>query len=167
LAFGLSWLTSLQFIQYYVAGFYKPTIPQSPPSHLRDYSTCNNARLEFSTIFVPSFDPNEWCLKNGLHSGGLNSGPLGHESSALTTRPRLLASTIISLILVVLLVLLVFFLVLVISIFPIEFFFLVVNWKQALVIKLPCEFHNNFSVRKYAQPQMLPCFTLHFYICAQ
>ncbi len=45
----------------------------------------------FSTIFVPSFDPNEWCLKNGLHSGGLNPGPLGHESSALTTRPRLLA----------------------------------------------------------------------------
>jgi hypothetical protein len=34
LDFGLSWLTSLQFIQYHVAGFYKPTIPQSPPSHL-------------------------------------------------------------------------------------------------------------------------------------
>jgi hypothetical protein len=46
--------------------------------------------LEFSTIFVPSFDPNEWCLKNGLHSGGLNPGPLIHESSALTTRPWLL-----------------------------------------------------------------------------
>ncbi len=91
LNFGLSWLTSSQFIQYHVAGFYKPTtIPQSPPSHLLDYSTCNNARLEFSTIFVPSFDPNEWCLKNGLHSGGLNPGPLGHESSALTFRPRLL-----------------------------------------------------------------------------
>jgi hypothetical protein len=73
LDFGLSWLTSLQFIQYHVAGFYKPTIPQSPPSHLWNYSTCNNARLEFSTIFVPSFDPNEWCLKNGLHSGGLTS----------------------------------------------------------------------------------------------
>jgi hypothetical protein len=82
LDFGLSRLTSLQFIQYHVAGFYKPTIPQSPPSHLQDYSTCNNARLEFSTIFVPSFDPNEWCLKNGLHSGGLNLRPLGYESSA-------------------------------------------------------------------------------------
>ncbi len=82
---------SLQFIQYHVAGFYKLTIPQSPPSSLRDYRTCNNARLEFSTIFVPSFDPNEWCRKNGLHSGGLNPGPLGHESSTLTTRPRLLA----------------------------------------------------------------------------
>jgi hypothetical protein len=87
---SLSWLTSLQFNQFHVAGFYKPTIPQSPPSHLWDYSTCNNARLEFSTIFVPSFDLNEWCLKNGLHSGGLNPGPLGHESSALTTRPQLL-----------------------------------------------------------------------------
>jgi hypothetical protein len=70
--FGLSLLTSLQFIQYRVAGFYKPTIPQSPPSHLRDYSTCNNARLEFSTIFLPSFDPNEWCLKNGFHNGGFD-----------------------------------------------------------------------------------------------
>ncbi len=48
--------------------------------------------LEFSTqFFISSFDPNEWFLKNGLHSGGLNPGPLGIESSALTTRPRLLA----------------------------------------------------------------------------
>jgi hypothetical protein len=85
LDFGLSQLTSLQFIQYHVAGFCKPTIPQSPPSNLRDYSTCNNARLEFSPFFVPSFDPNEWCLKNSLHSGGLNPGPLGHESSAYVT----------------------------------------------------------------------------------
>jgi len=30
--------------------------------------------------------------KNGLHSGGLNPGPLDHEYSALITRPRLLAS---------------------------------------------------------------------------
>ncbi len=75
--FSLSLLTGLQFIQYQVAGFYKPTIPQSPPSHLRDYSTCCNARLEFSAIFASSFDPNEWFLKNGLHSGGLNPGPLG------------------------------------------------------------------------------------------
>ncbi len=84
-------LTSLQFIPYHVAGFYKPTIPQSPLSHLRVYSTCNNVRLEISTIFVPSFDPNKWCLKNGLHSGGLNPGPLGHELSALTIRLWLLA----------------------------------------------------------------------------
>ena len=41
----------------------------------------------FPQFFVPSFDSSEWCLKNGLHSGGLNPGPLGHESSALTTRP--------------------------------------------------------------------------------
>jgi hypothetical protein len=92
--FGLSRLTSLQFIQYYVAGFYKPKIPQSPPSHLPDYSTCNNARLKCPTIFVPSFDPNERCLKNGLHSGDLNPGPLGHESYDLTTRPRLLAGVL-------------------------------------------------------------------------
>jgi hypothetical protein len=47
LDFGLSQLTSLQFIHCHVAGFYKLTIPQSPPSHLQDYSICNNARLEF------------------------------------------------------------------------------------------------------------------------
>ena len=41
--------------------------------------------------FQPIFDPNEWCLKNGLLSGGLIPPPLNHESSALTTRPRLLA----------------------------------------------------------------------------
>ncbi len=82
LDFGLSRLTSLQFILCDVAGFYKLTIPQSLPSHLRDYSTCNNARLEFSTIFISSFDPNEWCLKNGRHSGGLNPGPLNHYTTA-------------------------------------------------------------------------------------
>jgi len=60
LDFGLSQLTtSLQFILYHVAGFYKPTIPPI----LQDYSICNNARLEFSTNLVPSYDPNEWCLK--------------------------------------------------------------------------------------------------------
>ncbi len=42
-----------------------------------------------------AFNPNEWCLKNGLHSWGLNSGPLRHESSALTTRPQLLAYTLL------------------------------------------------------------------------
>jgi hypothetical protein len=36
LDFGLSRLTSLQFIQYHVAGFYKPTVPQSPPSQYID-----------------------------------------------------------------------------------------------------------------------------------
>ncbi len=54
--------------------------PQSPPSHLQDYSTCNSAR--WLNLF-PWYDPNEWCLKNGLLSKGLNPGPLGHESSAL------------------------------------------------------------------------------------
>jgi hypothetical protein len=74
LDFCLSQLTSLQIILYHVAGFYKPTIPHiSPPSHLQDYSICNYASLEFSTNFVSSFDPNKWCLKNGLHSGDLSS----------------------------------------------------------------------------------------------
>jgi hypothetical protein len=50
------------------------------------YSTCNNVRLlKFSTIFLPCFHLK--CLKNSIHSGGLNPGTLNHESSALTTRP--------------------------------------------------------------------------------
>jgi hypothetical protein len=49
----------------------------------------------FSTIFVPNLDPNEWTLKNCLHSVGLNPGPLSHESSVLTIRPRLLASGVL------------------------------------------------------------------------
>ena len=48
-------------------------------------------QVNFYLIFALGFDPNEWCLKNGLLSGGLNPQPLSHESSALTTRPRLLA----------------------------------------------------------------------------
>jgi hypothetical protein len=44
--FGLSQLTNLQFILYDVAGFYKPTISQSPPSYLQDYSICNSASLK-------------------------------------------------------------------------------------------------------------------------
>ncbi len=35
-------------------------------------------------------NPIEWCLNSNLHSGGLNPGVIGQESSALTTRPRLL-----------------------------------------------------------------------------
>ena len=43
----------------------------------------------------PQFLFQALILKNGLHSGGLNTGPLGHESSALTTRPRLLATRVV------------------------------------------------------------------------
>ncbi len=41
LDFGLSQLTSLQLIMCHVAGFYKPTILQSPPSYLQDYGTAH------------------------------------------------------------------------------------------------------------------------------
>ncbi len=62
LDFGLSRLTSLQFIQYHVAGFYKPTIPQSSPFHLQDYSTCNNARFEMTW----KLQWNKCCLNNRI-----------------------------------------------------------------------------------------------------
>ena len=41
-------------------------------------------------IICPYFDPNEWWMKNGIHSRNSNSRPLGSESSALITRQRLL-----------------------------------------------------------------------------
>ena len=64
---GLSQPTSAHFILNHGGGFYKPTIPQYTPSHLQDYSTCNSATLECPTyFFYPSFDPNEWHIKNGL-----------------------------------------------------------------------------------------------------
>jgi hypothetical protein len=66
--FGLIQLASLQFILCYVAGFYEPTISQIPPYHLWDYNKFFKDRLEFSTIYVPCFDPNDECLKKGLHS---------------------------------------------------------------------------------------------------
>jgi hypothetical protein len=64
--FGL-W-TSLQFILCSVAGFYKLTIPKSPPSYLQDYIICNNARLEFSTILCSRrwskwMVPEKWSLQ--------------------------------------------------------------------------------------------------------
>jgi hypothetical protein len=45
---GLGQLTCLKFTLSYLAGFWKPTIPQSPPSHLQDYSICSNARIELA-----------------------------------------------------------------------------------------------------------------------
>jgi hypothetical protein len=53
-------------------------------------------RLEHSIISFDSllFDPNEWCLMNGLLSGGLNPQPLSHESSAFATRPWLLTALV-------------------------------------------------------------------------
>ncbi len=57
---------------------------------LQDYCINNNARLNSNQFLLQVFDPNERCLKNGFFSGGLKPGPLSHESSALTIRPRLI-----------------------------------------------------------------------------
>ena len=91
---GLIQLTSSHFILNHGAGFYKPSIPQYPPSHLQDYSTCQVIFLSYFKF--PCFDPSEWCMKNGLLSGDSNPRPLGHGSSALTTRPWRLALDTIS-----------------------------------------------------------------------
>ena len=53
------------------------------PSHLQDYSTCNNAKLEFPTYFYPYFDPNKWYMKNSLHGWDLNPWPIRLEAPAL------------------------------------------------------------------------------------
>jgi hypothetical protein len=66
-----SWLADkLHFILSYEAGFYKPTFLKVHPPFLQDYSICNYARLISTQFLLQAFDPNEWCLKNGLLSGG-------------------------------------------------------------------------------------------------
>ncbi len=59
------------------------TLPFAGLQHMQQ------CQVNFHLIFAPGFDPNEWCLKNGLLSGGFE--PTTFQSSALTTRPRLLA----------------------------------------------------------------------------
>jgi hypothetical protein len=79
--FGLSRLTSSQFIQYHVAEFKKPTIPRSTP-HLQDYSTCNNARLEF--LFQALIQMNgAWKMVSKVR--------VWTQDLSVMTRPRLLA----------------------------------------------------------------------------
>ncbi len=46
-------------------------------------------QVNFHSIFASCFDPNEWCMNNGLYSGSLNPPPPSHESTALTTATRL------------------------------------------------------------------------------
>ncbi len=58
---------------------------------MQDYSICNNARLISTQFLLQAIYPNKWCLKKGLLSKGLNPKPLSNDSSALTTRPQLLA----------------------------------------------------------------------------
>ena len=86
-------LTSFIFIQSYEAGFYKPTIHKLHPpiSRITAHATMPGWLENYPQYHVQAFDPNEWCPKNSLLSGGLNPGPLSPESCALTTRPRLLA----------------------------------------------------------------------------
>jgi len=83
----VSWQAFISSLDSYETGFYKPTVLKVHLPFLEDYSICNNARLISTQFLLPYF---EWCMKNGLHSGGLNPRPLSHESSAITTRPRLL-----------------------------------------------------------------------------
>jgi hypothetical protein len=69
--FGLGLLTS--FISSLVMKLdFITNHPQSRPSLLQDYSICNNARLISAQFLLKAFDPIEWCLKNGLLSGGSN-----------------------------------------------------------------------------------------------
>jgi hypothetical protein len=41
------------------------TLPFAGLQHMQQ------CQVNFHLIFAPGFDPNEWCLKNGLLSGGL------------------------------------------------------------------------------------------------
>ena len=83
-----SWLADkLHFILSYEAGFYKPTVLKFHPPFLQDYSTCQVGWNVSLSLLAPRFRS-----KSMLHEKwGLNPQPLSHESSALTTRPWLLA----------------------------------------------------------------------------
>ena len=63
----------------------KSTLPFAGLYHFQ------NCQVRVFHNFVPSLNQNERCLKNSLHRRSLNPGPLGHESSVLTTSTRLLA----------------------------------------------------------------------------
>jgi len=57
----------------------KSTLPFAWLQHMQQ---CN-ARLISTRFLLPCFDPNEWCIKNVLHSVGLNPRPFSNESSGL------------------------------------------------------------------------------------
>jgi hypothetical protein len=86
-------MKSFMFILSYEAGFYKLTILKVHPpiSGITAHTTMPGRSQHSTYLLLQAFDPNEWCLKNGLLSGCLNPRPISHESSALTTRPQLLA----------------------------------------------------------------------------
>jgi hypothetical protein len=63
----------------------KSTLPFAGLQHIQQ------CQVNFHSVIAPGIYPNEWCLKNGLLSEVFNPRPLSHESSALTTRPWLLA----------------------------------------------------------------------------
>jgi hypothetical protein len=68
-----SWLADkLPFILSYEAGFFKPTILKVHPPFFRITAY---ARLISTQFLLQAFDPNEWCLKNGLLSGGFEPTP--------------------------------------------------------------------------------------------
>ena len=96
-----SWSASCwSLIMKLLPDLYMPTVLKVHPSicGITAYVTMQG-RLELSIIYFCSrhFDPNEWCMKNGLLSVGLNPRPLHHKSSALTTWLRLLANTFVGL----------------------------------------------------------------------
>jgi hypothetical protein len=87
-----SWLADkLHLILSYEAGFYEPTVFKVHSPFLQDYSICNNARLISNQFLLQVFDQMNGAWKMVSSVGGLNPRPLSHESSALISRPQLLA----------------------------------------------------------------------------
>ena len=85
--FGPCQLTSFISIPSYEAGIYKPTVLQVPLAGLQHMQQCQvgwNIPLSIFALHYWS----KWKVRRKIVSsiGGLNSWPLSHESSALTTR---------------------------------------------------------------------------------
>ncbi len=69
----------------------KSTLPLTGLQHM-SYNALQVKTFDY-LFLLHAFDPNEWCMKNNFLREGLSSLPPSHESSALTTRERLLAKT--------------------------------------------------------------------------
>jgi hypothetical protein len=73
--YGPCWLTVLKV--------HPPIIKVKGLKHMQQFQAGWNISL---SLFLHAFEPNKWCAKNSLLSGGLetvNPRPLSHESPCL------------------------------------------------------------------------------------
>ena len=76
-------------LDFIIKAYSKFTLPLAGLQHMLK---CQVGWVFLVSFFVSCFEQNKWFMNNDLLSGwGLNKGYIGHESSALTTKPEVLA----------------------------------------------------------------------------